>query len=287
MIIKSKNADFSAVGLGTAVFEVSQEVENLLLGFDGLDLSYKLKFQKFINDIGGISGDIWNTITMLYVPYFANTVNEAYYDIKMGTLRVPGGGEPHMAGCAPNRGEGATYDLGTYPNALNYANLTPSNSGRFFGTCRKITSYTKANMENYMYGGAGYLGCFQKESNMEYIRRITGVNINLAGHNIYFSKQISVVGNHAMLTGLSNDSPMTRDSIVGIIDNCVADSSSLPSGTYTSDNLSWYALTGYNFSNLNANYQTQVYSMLLAGGALSKQNLLKLNAAMYNFCKNI
>lgn len=125
MIIINKNADFSGCGLGKITFKVSNEVNELLDSlYDNLDFKYKLIFQQFVDDIGGLNGDIFNNLYRLVIPAFASNAKECYTDIVTKSVFTSGGGnyEKYAPFITVSRGFGAQFD-GTQTDSKNILNF--------------------------------------------------------------------------------------------------------------------------------------------------------------------
>lgn len=125
MIIINKNADFSSCGLGKITFKVSNEVNELLDSlYGGLDFRYKLIFQQFIDDIGGLNGDIFNNLYRLVIPAFAANAKECYTDIVTKSVFISGGGDykKYAPFITVSRGVGAQFD-GTQTESINILNF--------------------------------------------------------------------------------------------------------------------------------------------------------------------
>lgn len=127
MIIINKNADFSGCGLGKITFKVSNEVNKLLDSlYDNLDFKYKLIFQQFVDEIGGLNGDIYNSIHRLVIPAFASNAKECYTDVITKEVFSSGGGNYNKYAdyITINKGVGAIFD-GTSSDASNILNFNP------------------------------------------------------------------------------------------------------------------------------------------------------------------
>lgn len=125
MIIINKNADFSGCGLGKLTFKVSSEVNSLLDSlYENLDFKYKLIFQQFVDDIGGLNGDIFNNLYRLVIPAFASNAKECYTDIVTKSVFASGGGnyKKYAPFITVSRGAGALFD-GTQTDSANILNF--------------------------------------------------------------------------------------------------------------------------------------------------------------------
>lgn len=81
MIIINKGADYSACGLGKIPY-FTPEIANMLSIYSKITNFQKYAFQKFIDDIGGLNGSIYQKIKTLIIPFYSNTSLEAITDVK-------------------------------------------------------------------------------------------------------------------------------------------------------------------------------------------------------------
>lgn len=131
MIIINKNADFSQCGIGKVVYKIEDDVKTVLdKCFENLDYGLGLEFQRFINNIGGLNGDIWNTIYELNIPAFAATAKEFYTNVKTQSVRNSGGGtyDTYADYLTLNRGVGA--NILAKQNITNFGGITLENGLR-------------------------------------------------------------------------------------------------------------------------------------------------------------
>lgn len=267
MIIINKNADFSGCGLGKITLKVSNEVNELLDSiYDNLDFKYKLIFQQFVDDIGGLKGEIYSNMLRLVVPAFAGNAKECYTDIILKSTFMSGGGDykKYANYITTNRGVGAIFD-GTETNAANILNFGPlSNIG-----------------DSLCYGLI--VDNIEPEKPLFVIKDTT---LYSSFWNIRYSssviKKITYQYNHCDCAMLN-----IKDNIENV--NAYANNVKVPIPTYMQEgfNLDYFKQAPASFMVLN-NGKTKVpLKMYFLANGLSAENAKKLSNAIWNFYNNI
>jgi hypothetical protein len=275
MIIINKNADFSQCGIGQLVYKVDDDVNALLdASYENLDFSLKLMFQKFINDIGGLNGEIYSSLKKFVIPAFAATIKECYTDVKTGSTFNPGGGAyPTYEGKVTlNRGVGANYES-TAVNGLNF-NATSFPSGtRFIGIiCDGVNKY---------------------EGNRS-VAAISSFPMHTHTWQIPFDST-PAYGTQPVLYGedphvfLYNQGN-TKADCLSYCDGKYpeVDSWRLPSGISEFDLAYAKSLTsnGYSWLGIGGDYPLITVKMYILGDGLTRNQVIQLGNAMKNFYDN-
>lgn len=104
MIIVNKGADYSALGLGRAFIpedQISNEVKAIMANYSGNDIVKMSALQEFFDSIGStLKAKLRNMV----LPLFANTTEEAVYDIIQGNLfKSMGNNNPTTLNTVVNR----------------------------------------------------------------------------------------------------------------------------------------------------------------------------------------
>lgn len=274
MIIINKNADFSQCGIGQLVTEVDSEVNSLLdTCYENLDLSLKLIFQKFINDIGGLHGDIFSSLLMLVIPAFAATTKECYTDARNGHTFNPGGGPytGYEGKVTLNRGVGANYEA-TAVNGLNFNNRNYPDGTRYIGiVCDGVENY-KGNKSITGIGGFPMV--------------TYAWQIPMASGNVFASQQVFSNEDKNGNVFLYNQGATKADCLSYCDGKYPAvDSWALPSGVSEFDLTYAKTVTSTGNAWLSEGHQYPLITvkMLILGTGLTRNQTIQLGNAMKNF----
>lgn len=265
MIIINKNADFSGCGLGKITFKVSEEVNELLDSlYDNLDFKYKLIFQQFVDDIGGLNGDIFNNLYRLVIPTFASNAKECYADIVTKSVFTAGGGDykKYAPYITVSRGTGAQFD-GTQTESVNILNFNSFHEFegslvRGFITTSKLANTTSlvSNSKSPMYSHAWQI---QKPSSSSfYYLHMAVPNGNVVLVNVLDNNILSFSNNKEFKEVQDIDLSGFKSSTTG---------------------------TAYSILN-NGKYPTIQTCMYFLGKGLTEAQAKKLSNAMWNFYNN-
>lgn len=267
MIIINKNADFSGCGLGKITFKVSNEVNELLDSlYENLDFKYKLIFQQFVDDIGGLDGDIFNNLYRLVIPAFASNAKECYTDIVTKSVFTTGGGDykKYADYITINKGVGAIFD-GTNTNSANILNFNPL-SGITDSMCCGVITNNSAISKTLISIKA--ISLYTNFWNIKYSDSII--------KQIYYPQHpcdcvmINVKDNIQNTTAYANNIEVP-----------------IPTSAQEGFNLEYFKQTPAIFSILeNGCVKIPLIMYFLASG-LSSENSKKLSNAMWNFYNNI
>lgn len=272
MIIVNKKADFSQCGIGQLVYKVDDDVNALLdASYENLDFSLKLMFQKFINDIGGLNGEIYSSLIRFAIPAFAATIKECYTDVRTGTTFNPGGGaySTYEDKVTLNRGVGANYQS-TAVNGLNFAAASFSSGTRFIGiVCDGVNKYEGNKILATINGIPTYTHAWQIPMNSTPKYASQDVLSNTDPHVILYNQ-----GN-------------TKSDCLSYCDGNypAVDSWNLPSGVSEFDLTYIKTQTSKTYSWLNTgpNYPLITVKMYILGNGLTRNQVIQLGNAMKNF----
>lgn len=265
MIIINKNADFSGCGLGKITFKVSKEVNELLDSlYDNLDFKYKLIFQQFVDDIGGLNGDIFNNLYRLVIPVFAANAKECYADIVTKSVFTSGGGDykKYASFITVSRGIGAQFD-GTQTESLNILNFNPIHDFEgslvrgFITTSKTNNTPLVSNLNSPMYSNAWQI---RKPSSAEFYF----LQMAIPNGNVVL---VNVLDNYILSFSNNTEFKEVQD----------IDLSSFKSSKNS---------TAYTILN-NGAYPTIQICMYFLGKGLTEAQAKKLSNAMWNFYNNI
>ena len=264
MIIINKNADFSGCGLGKITFKVSKEVNELLDSlYDNLELRYKLVFQQFIDEIGGLNGEIFSSLYRLVIPAFANSAKECFTDVVTRKVFSSGGGtyDKYAENIETNRGVGAKYDLVNGTNILNFNSIHNFEGsilrGIIFDSATANVPLINAGMSP-MYNHACQL---IKEGNSSYYNiAVAKVAKNVAIYNIAENNVFTFYDN-AEYTKTPSDLDLNHFKSVNS--------------------------NGVNYSMYNTTFNKITTAMYFLGKGLTLANGRILNDAVWNFSKNL
>lgn len=267
MIIINKNADFSGCGLGKITFKVSKEVNELLDSlYDNLDFKYKLIFQQFVDDIGGLNGDIFNNLYRLVIPAFAANAKECYADIVTKSVFTSGGGDykKYAPFITVSRGAGAQFD-GMQTGGVNILNFNSIHDFegslvRGFITTSKLTNATPlvSNSKSPMYSHAWQI---LKSSSPQSFYTLS---MAVPNGNVFL---VNVLDNNILSFSNNVEFKETQD-----IDLSVFKSSTIG--------------TAHSILN-NGAYPTIQTCMYFLGKGLTEAQAKKLSNAMWNFYNNL
>lgn len=85
MLIINEKADFSTCGLGQIKYKIDADVKELLQSaYSGVTFDDIIKFQTFIDSIGGLNGTIWGKLTYAFMYTFASNIDEAKINLISG-----------------------------------------------------------------------------------------------------------------------------------------------------------------------------------------------------------
>lgn len=264
MIIINKNADFSGCGLGKITFKVSNEVNELLDSlYENLDFKYKLIFQQFVDDIGGLDGEIFNNLYRLVIPAFASNAKECYTDIVTKSVFASGGGDykKYAPFITVSRGAGALFD-GTQTDSKNILNFNSIH-----------------DFEGSLVRG------FMTTSKLENTPLISSQHSPMYSHAWQISKTSSTYYNLSMAV------PNGKVFLVNVLDNNILSFSDNKEYKETQDiDLSLFksSTTATAYSILNSGkYPTIQVCMYFLGKGLTEAQAKKLSDAMWNFYNNL
>lgn len=266
MIIINKNADFSGCGLGKITFKVSKEVNELLDSlYDNLDFKYELIFQQFVDDIGGLNGEIFNNLYRLVIPAFAANAKECYTDIVTKSVFTTGGGNynKYAPFITASRGTGALFD-GTQTESLNILNFNSIHD--FEGSLVRgfiTTSKTKntplvSNSKSPMYSHAWHI------SKLSPPQSFYNLSMAVPNGNVFL---VNVLDNNILSFSNNMEFKETQD-----IDL---------SGFKSSTNGTEHSILS------NGAYPTIQICMYFLGKGLTEAQAKKLSNAMWNFYNNL
>lgn len=265
MIIINKNADFSGCGLGKITFKVSKEVNELLDSlYDNLDFKYKLIFQQFIDDIGGLNGDIFNNLYRLVIPAFAANAKECYTDIVTKSVFTSGGGDykKYAPFITVSRGAGAQFD-GTQTESINILNFNSIHEFegslvRGFITTSKLTNTPLiAAPKSPMYSHAWQIS-------------------KLSPPQSFYNLRMAVPNGNVFLVNVLDNNILSFSNNVEFKETQDIDLSVFKSNNTTS------------YSVLNSGkYPTIQACMYFLGKGLTEAQANKLSNALWNFYNNI
>ena len=263
MIIINKNADFSSCGLGKITFKVSKEVNELLDSlYDNLDFKYKLIFQQFVDDIGGLNGEIFNNLYRLVIPAFASNAKECYTDIVTKSVFTTGGGDykKYAPFITVSRGAGALFDgtqIGS-KNILNFNSIHDFEGSLVIGfmtTSKLQNTALMAHQYSIMYSHAWQIN---KTASDYY-----NLNIAVPNGKVFL---VNVLDENILSFSNNKERKVTQD-----IDLSVFKSSTS---------------TAYNILK-NGECPTIQVCMYFLGKGLTEAQAKKLSDAMWNFYNNL
>jgi hypothetical protein len=274
MIIINKNADFSQCGIGQLVYKVDDDVNALLdASYENLDLSLKLIFQKFINDIGGLHGDIFSSLLRLAIPAFAATTKECYTDARNGyTFDTGAGSYTNFEGKVTlNRGVGANYES-TAVNGLNFGSRSYPDGTRYIGIiCDGIENYNGNKVIAGIGGFPMYTHAWQ---------------IPMKSGNVLASQGVLSDENKNGNIFLYNQGATKADCLSYCDGKYPAvDSWTLPNGVSEFDLTYAKTITsvGNNWLSGGNKYPLITVKMLILGTGLTRNQTIQLGNAMKNF----
>ena len=263
MIIINKNADFSGCGLGKITLKVSDEVNELLDSlYDNLDFKYKLIFQQFVDDIGGLNGEIFNNLYRLVIPAFAANAKECYTDIVTKSVFTSGGGDykKYAPFITASRGTGALFD-GTQTESSNILNFNSIHDFEGSSVQGFITTSNLDNVKLILCRGSLML------SNRWTIAK---------NSSEFYQFSMAVPNGKVFLINASDDN------ILSFSDNKkYKETQTVDLGYYKSTVNTGHAILA------NGGYPTVRICMYFLGRGLTEAQAEKLSNAMWNFYNNI
>lgn len=274
MIIINKNADFSQCGIGKVVYKIEDDVKAVLdKCYENLDYSLGLEFQRFINNIGGLNGDIWNAIYELNIPIFAATVKEFYTNVKTQSVRNPGGGAYDTLAdyLTLNRGVGANI-LSGKNNITNYGPLKTMDTG-FRGSAiilDGLKNYTTKNVVTIAFTGPTYAHAWQfGESSHRFLQMLS----NRTGNTYIYNLGEMESNYRCYVDGILQTNPWEAPSGISFEDGIAA------VRTQTKE--------GYNVLNGGGEYPLITVKLWMTFGQLNSTQLETLNKAINEFYENV
>lgn len=274
MIIINKNADFSQCGIGKVVYKIEDDVKAVLdKCYENLDYSLGLEFQRFINNIGGLNGDIWNAIYELNIPIFSATAKEFYTNVKTQSVRNPGGGtyDTFADYLTLNRGVGANI-LSGKNNSTNFGPLKTMDTG-FRGSAiilDGLKNYTTKNVVTIAFTGPTYAHAWQFGENSH---RFTQMLNNRTGNTYIYNLGEMESNYRCYVNGILQTRPWEAPSDKSFED-CIE-----AVRTQTSE--------GYNVLNGGGEFPMITVKLWMTFGQLNSTQLETLNKAINEFYENV